>query len=262
MSNLIQFLRPARDFASALLASLRRRLPDSGTKEPFYCFGHYLDPYSRGILLEKKFFNLNETKKALNEIFGGLSLDSRNNNSDDPAPDRTDQDDPLEMFLVQRSVDNYEQNEELTQLELEMQKYESLPKVPKDVDVLKWWYSQSAELPIMYKIARHFLGVPVSSSGSERTFSTSGRIDTPQRRRLTPKHIEQLTVMKESRQVVESIKKAYSIKESNQKVDFSDLVIIKEVLRNLSLEEMEEEGNSWDDLDSSEEEEEAVSDTD
>ena len=37
----------------------------------------------------------------------------------------------------------------------------------------------------------------------------------------------QLTVMKESRQVVESIKKAYSIKDSNQKVDFSELVIIE-----------------------------------
>ena len=69
--------------------------------------------------------------------------------------------------------------------------------------------------------------------------------------------------MKESRHVVESIKKAYSIKESNQKVDFSELVIIEEVLRNVSLEEIEEEGTSWDDLDSSdEEEEEAISDTD
>ena len=152
--------------ALALLASLRRRLPDSGTKEPFYCFGHYLDPYSRGILLEKKFFSLNDTKKTLNEMFGGLSLDSRNNNSVDPAITDQDQDDPLAMFLVQRSFDNHEQNEELTQLDLEMQKYESLPKVPKDVDVLKWWYSQSAELPIMFKIARHVLGVPVSSSGS------------------------------------------------------------------------------------------------
>ena len=103
-SNLIQFLRPARDFASALLASLRRRLPDSGTKELFYCIGHYLDPYSRGILLEKKFFNLNETKKALNEMFGGLSLDSRNNNSVDPAITDQDQDDPLEMFLVSEEL--------------------------------------------------------------------------------------------------------------------------------------------------------------
>ena len=68
--------------------------------------------------------------------------------------------------------------------------------------------------------------------------------------------------MKESRQVVESIKKAYSIKESNQKVDFSELVIIEEVLRNVSPEEVEEEANVWDDLDSSEEEEEAISDTD
>ena len=68
--------------------------------------------------------------------------------------------------------------------------------------------------------------------------------------------------MKESRHVVESIKKAYSIKESNQKVDFSELVIIEEVLRNVSLEEVEEEANVWNDLDSSEEEEEAISDTD
>ena len=68
--------------------------------------------------------------------------------------------------------------------------------------------------------------------------------------------------MKESRQVVESIKKAYSIKESNQKVDFSELVIIEEVLRNVSPEEVEEEANVWDDLDSSKEEEEAISDTD
>ena len=69
-------------------------------------------------------------------------------------------------------------------------------------------------------------------------------------------------MMKESRHVVESIKKAYSIKESNQKVDFSELVIIEEVLRNVSPEEVEEEANVWDDLDSSEEEEEAISDTD
>ena len=69
--------------------------------------------------------------------------------------------------------------------------------------------------------------------------------------------------MKESRQVVESIKKAYSIKDSNQNVDFSELVIIEEVLRNVSLEEIEEEGASCDELDSSdEEEEEAISDTD
>ena len=182
------------------------------------------------------------------------------------APAVADQDDPLEMFLGQRSVESSQQNVEMTQLELEMKKYEALPKVTKDVDVLKWWYSHSqcwaTELPIMYKIARHYLGVPVSSSGSERTFSTSGRIDTPQRRRLTPKHIEQLTVLKENRRVVESIKKTYSIKESNQNVDFSDLVIIEEVLRNVSIEEVEEEANSGNEVDSSDEEEEIIDDSD
>ena len=113
MSYLIYFHRPARDFASALLASLRKRLPDCGTKESFYCRGHYLDPYSRGILLEKKFFNLEETKRGLIEMFDGLISDPANNNL--LAPAVADQDDPLEMFLGQRSVESSQQNVELTQ---------------------------------------------------------------------------------------------------------------------------------------------------
>ena len=43
-------------------------------------------------------------------------------------------------------------------------------------------------------------------------------------------------------------------KNSNQKVNFSELVIIEEV--QISLEEVEEEAVSWDDLDRSHEEEE------
>ena len=43
-------------------------------------------------------------------------------------------------------------------------------------------------------------------------------------------------------------------KNSNQKVNFSEIVIIEEV--QISLEEVEEEAVSWDDLDSSDEEEE------
>ena len=49
-----------------------------------------------------------------------------------------------------------------------MKKYEALSKAPKDVDVLKWWHSQSAELPIMYKIACHHLRVPVSSPNLDK----------------------------------------------------------------------------------------------
>ena len=63
------------------------------------------------------------------------------------------------------------------------------------------------------------------------------------------------------KQDVDSIKKAYSIKNSNQKVNFSDFTIIEEVQRNVSLEEVEEEAISWYDLDSSDEEEETIDET-
>ena len=58
------------------------------------------------------------------------------------------------------------------------------------------------------------------------------------------------------RQVVDSIKKAYSIKKSNQKVDFSELVIIKEVLKYTEISVL----RRWDDLDSSNKKEEETID--
>ena len=61
--------------------------------------------------------------------------------------------------------------------------------------------------------------------------------------------------MRESQQEVDSIKL------SNQKVNFSELVIIEEVQRNVSLVEAENEAVSWDDLDSSDEEEETIDET-
>ena len=55
-----------------------------------------------------------------------------------------------------------------------MKKYEALSKAPKDVDVLKWWYSQSAELPIMYKIACHHLGAPLGLEVPLKAYKNRG----------------------------------------------------------------------------------------
>ena len=59
----------------------------------------------------------------------------------------------------------------------------------------------------------------------------------------------------------DSIKKAYSFRNRNQKVKFSELVFIEEVQRNVSLEEVEEEAIVCNDLDSFDEEEETINET-
>ena len=69
--------------------------------------------------------------------------------------------------------------------EQEMEQFNSLPRVSKDVDVCQWWLQHSQTLPLLFNDARHVLGVAVSLSGSERVFSTCGRLDTSRRARLT-----------------------------------------------------------------------------
>ena len=65
------------------------------------------------------------------------------------------------------------------------EQFNSLPRVSKDVDVCQWWLQHSQTLPLLFNDARHVLGVAVSLSGSERVFSTCGRLDTSRRARLT-----------------------------------------------------------------------------
>ncbi|CAI0388952.1 unnamed protein product [Linum tenue] len=61
-----------------------------------------------------------------------------------------------------------------------------------DLDVLAWWKSNMGKYPILHKVARDFLCIPVSTVASESAFSTSGRVISPHRSRLSPQTIEAL----------------------------------------------------------------------
>ncbi|XP_019179230.1 PREDICTED: zinc finger BED domain-containing protein RICESLEEPER 2-like [Ipomoea nil] len=55
-----------------------------------------------------------------------------------------------------------------------------------------WWKSHSERFPILSKMARDVLAVPISTVASESCFSTSGRVLDPFRSSLTPKIVEAL----------------------------------------------------------------------
>jgi hAT family C-terminal dimerisation region len=48
-----------------------------------------------------------------------------------------------------------------------------------DFDILTWWKLKSQTYPVMAKLTRDILAVPISTMASESTFSTSGRILSP-----------------------------------------------------------------------------------
>lgn len=61
-----------------------------------------------------------------------------------------------------------------------------------DVEILKWWKLNSPRFPILSRMARDILAMPVSTVASEAAFSTGGRTLDQFRSSLTPKVVQGL----------------------------------------------------------------------
>ncbi|KAK3229912.1 hypothetical protein Dsin_001793 [Dipteronia sinensis] len=62
----------------------------------------------------------------------------------------------------------------------------------EEFDILLWWKMQKGRHPILSKIARDVLAIPVSTVASESAFSTGGRTLSSHRSRLHPHTVEAL----------------------------------------------------------------------
>lgn len=67
----------------------------------------------------------------------------------------------------------------------------------EDFDILKWWKTKSDQYPVLARMARDFLAIPLSSVASESTFSTAGMIIDKHRNFLSPKTVEALICTKD-----------------------------------------------------------------
>ncbi|KAL4310715.1 hypothetical protein GQ457_01G026340 [Hibiscus cannabinus] len=61
-----------------------------------------------------------------------------------------------------------------------------------DFDILSWWSMQTMNYPILMRMARDVLAIPVSTIASESAFSTGGRVLDSFRTSLTPRLVEAL----------------------------------------------------------------------
>lgn len=59
-------------------------------------------------------------------------------------------------------------------------------------NVLQWWKDNKNRYPILAKLARNVLSIPVSTVASESAFSTGGRVLDSFRTSLTPRMVEAL----------------------------------------------------------------------
>ncbi|XP_073143898.1 uncharacterized protein [Henckelia pumila] len=76
--------------------------------------------------------------------------------------------------------------------ELDMYLHERIEKDYPKFDVLDWWKVHSPRFPILSRLARDVLAMPISTVASESVFSTGGRIIDDFKASLTPKMAQSL----------------------------------------------------------------------
>lgn len=76
--------------------------------------------------------------------------------------------------------------------EIEMYLTDGLVPYTEKFNVLDWWKISGTRYPTLRKVARDIFAIPVTTVASESAFSTSGRILSDHRSRLTPHMVEVL----------------------------------------------------------------------
>lgn len=87
-------------------------------------------------------------------------------------------------------------------LKLEILRYEEMDSAESDEDALNWWKKKKNELPLLAAMARNYLCIQVTSSASERVFSTGGRIVNKLRSGLSHETTAKLVYMEQNSKYV------------------------------------------------------------
>nr|GEU38220.1 transposase [Tanacetum cinerariifolium] len=64
-------------------------------------------------------------------------------------------------------------------------------------DILAWWKGKESQFPVLAAMARDLLSVQASTMALESAFSTSGRVLSIRRKRLTPASLEMCIFLKD-----------------------------------------------------------------
>ncbi|XP_044427106.1 zinc finger BED domain-containing protein RICESLEEPER 2 [Triticum aestivum] len=82
-----------------------------------------------------------------------------------------------------------------TELDLYLEEASFLKNRTEQFDIINWWKVSGSRFPTLQKLARDILPIPITSVASECAFSTSGRVLSAHRSRLTPNVAEALMCM-------------------------------------------------------------------
>ena len=98
----------------------------------------------------------------------------------------------LMRSIIDRQMSNNGGGNVTVKSELEKFFSEDNEEDKKGFDILKWWKDNENRFPVLSRMARDLLAVPISTVASESAFSSGGRILDDFRSSLTPTMVERL----------------------------------------------------------------------
>ncbi|KAJ4758119.1 Zinc finger BED domain-containing protein DAYSLEEPER [Rhynchospora pubera] len=122
------------------------------------------------------------------QVIGGRGINIGSNSGFSGDGDDDNEEAGFRRFMLERS--------QPSSLKSELDLYMERKPVPnlqgESFDLLSWWKTEGREFPILGKIARDVLAIPVSTVASESAFSTGGRVIRAHRSKLDPEIVEAL----------------------------------------------------------------------
>ena len=77
----------------------------------------------------------------------------------------------------------------------ELDRYLVQPGLDEEEDPLMWWKAHEFDYPMLARVVKKYLCVPATSTPSERLFSKSGQVVSPQRASLNPETVQMLVFL-------------------------------------------------------------------
>ena len=187
-------------------SELETRLPEKGINYKYYNYGNFFNPSKRGVgvkLITKdtdKFLEMTnflvENHPTTLEFYAAREAEMTVENSE--TLDKAEVDELFDIIQEQELLKTSQSKLKCPPLKTETFKYLDLPAQSYNVNSLQWWKEHEKELPLLSAVTRDHLCIPVTSSSSERMFSTGGNIISAKRECIKPETLKILVFIKEN----------------------------------------------------------------
>ena len=155
----------------------------------FYLLSSYLDPRFK----DCKFLTIQQKMEMKLLIITEIKENSSVEVIETSAPELQQSATALDLLLGSENGSTHADEEDPIMQEVDQ--YLKEPNAPRESSPLLWWKANQRCFPLTTKLAKKYLGIPATSTPSERVFSTAGLTVTRLRSCLTPDHVNMLVFL-------------------------------------------------------------------